>query len=99
MARPLQNGTGGVPVLSQFCTITGRSRRASSMPRRYPDSADHMNFCGGWVFRGYPLVTGRIRGRFANLQLVDDFQHLDQFVAGIDEQLSSQDILSASHQK
>ncbi len=38
-------------VLSQFRTITGRSRRASRMPRPYPDSAKHENFCGGWDFQ------------------------------------------------
>ncbi len=37
-------------VLSLLRTITGRSRRASRMPRPDPDSAKRENFCGGWDF-------------------------------------------------
>ena len=52
-------------VLSQFRTITGKSRRASRMPRPYPDSAKRENFCGGWDFHkaqpgpGVPSRAGK----------------------------------------
>ena len=45
------------------------------------------------------LAIGRIRSRIANLQLVDDLQHLGQFVPGIDKHFSCQDIFSAGHKK
>ncbi len=34
----------------ELAWVTGRSRRASRMPRPYPNSAKRENFCGGWDF-------------------------------------------------
>ncbi len=49
------------------------------------------------VEKRHPLIIGRIRGRIAGMQLVDDLQHLDQFVPCIDKQFSCQDIFSVGH--
>ncbi len=47
-------------VLRPFRTITGRKRRASCMPRPYPDSAKRENFCGGWDFqKAHPIAALR----------------------------------------
>ena len=40
-----------------------------------------------------------MHGRIVSLQLADDLQHLDQFVPGIDKQLSGQNFFSARHHK